>query len=528
VRIQFVAVVALFAFAAPAQAEWWEAKTDHFIVYSESTQADASKFAEELERFDMALRSVQNIKLSAADSDSKRLTVFRFGQTDDIGRLAGVSGVAGFYIPNLGGSVAFTPARQGLRRAGELIGNRRDSRTNLDPKSVLLHEYAHHFMYQHFSAAYPRWYSEGFAETAATIVLNDDGSFHIGNPPQYRSDDLFNNMITVNASDMLASTDKPDGLDYYNHYTVGWLLNHYLSFDPTRQGQLTAYLRAINNGTDAPEAARKAFGDLRKLDRELIRYRNSGKLGGADVKPVNYAPPRVTVRRLGPDEEAVIRVKARSKSGVDRKEAGDVARDAASVAAKFPNSLPVQLELAEAEIDLAEYRPERLVQAEAAADRALAIDPDSIDAMIFKGRTYLERGRKDPKLLETAREWFVKAHDVDPLHAAPYYYSYMTYFYAGGAIPESALIGLERAFEYAPYDHQLRVVLGRQLLAEKKGELARSVLMPLAIAPHASKGSKAMYDVVQLIAANKVDEAYKKLASEMDEQERKRKAGEDD
>ena len=37
-----------------------------------------------------------------------------------------------------------------------------------------------------------------------------------------------------------------------------------------------------------------------------------------------------------------------------------------------------------------------------------------------------------------------------------------------------------------------------------------------------------MREVVDLIEANKVDEAYKKLAGELAEQERKRKAGEDD
>jgi tetratricopeptide (TPR) repeat protein len=528
VRLQLFAAVALLAFAAPAQAEWWEARTDHFIVYSESSEADAKKFAEELERYDMALRSVQNVKFSPATSDSRRLTVFRTGDIGDIGRLAGAQGVAGFYIPNLGGSVAFTPERAGLRQAGSLIGNRQDKRTNLDPKSVLLHEYAHHFMFQHFSAAYPSWYVEGFAETAATIVFNDDGSFHIGNPPQYRSDALFNAMVTVNPSEMLTSQDRPDFLDLYNHYTMGWLLNHYLTFSPERQGQLTTYLRAINAGTAPADAARQAFGDLKKLDRDVIRYRNNGRLGGADVRPLNYSSPKVSLRRLGADEESMMWVKARSKRGVDRKKARDVAEDARAIAAKHPNSFPVLLTLAEAELDLSDFEPANAAQAEAAIDRALAVKPESVDAMLYKGRIYLERGKKDRAHMATARTWFAKAHDLDVEHPASYYYNYLTYFYAGEAMPESALVGLERAFELAPFDPELRIVLGRQLLAEKKGPLARSVLMPYAISPHESKGAKKMREVVDLIEANKVDEAYKKLAGEMAEQERKRKAGEDD
>ena len=526
-RFKLLCAVALFAFTSPAQAEWWEAKTDHFLVYSESSQADARKFAEQLERYDMALRSVQNIKFDSATSDSRRLTVFRFGDTNDIGRLAGSQGVAGFYIPRLSGSVAFTPERVGLRQAGALMGNRRDKRTDLDPKSVLLHEYAHHFMFQHFSAAYPSWYVEGFAETAATIVLNDDGSFHVGNPPQYRSDALFDSMITVHPSDMLTSRDRPDFVDVYNHYTMGWLLNHYLTFSADRKGQLTTYLRAINAGTAPADAARQAFGDLKKLDRDVIRYRNSGQLGGADVRPLNYSVPQVSVRRLGADEESAMRVKARSKRGVDRKSADDVAGDARAIAAKYPSSFPVLLALAEAELDLFEYDPSNVAQAEAAIDRALAIRPDSVDAMLYKGRIYLERGKKERSHMATARSWFAKAHDEDVGHPGPYYYNYLTYFYGGDPMPESALVGLERAYEFAPFDHELRLVLGRQLLAENKGPLARSILMPYAISPHESKGAKKMREVIDLIEASKVEEAYKMLASEMAEQERKRKAGED-
>lgn len=523
------AIASFVVFATPAHAEWWEAKTDHFIVYSESSQSDARNFARDLEQFDMSLRSLQNIKFSPATSDSRRLTVFRFGDTGDIGRLAGSSGVAGFYIPRLGGSVSFTPAREGLSEAGSITARRRDSRTNLDPKSVLLHEYGHHFMFQHFSAAYPSWYVEGFAETAATIKMKPDGSFHVGDPPQYRSDAIFSGMM-ASAKDMLTSTDRPDFIDVYSHYVTGWLLNHYLTFGGTRPGQLGTYLRLINEGTTPANAAKQAFGDLNKLDSELIRYRNSRRLGGADVKPANFVPPSVAMRRLAPDEEAIMEVTARTKRGVDKKRAGDVARDARAVAARYPGSPAVQLELAEAELDLSDFQPQNLGQAEAAADRVLAARPTSVEAMILKGRVHLERGKasKNQNELATARTWFAKANEEDPEHPAPLYYNYLTYYEGGGTIPESALVGLERAYTFAPFDSELRVVLTRQLLAEKKGDLARSVLMPVAISPHESKGAKKMREVLDLIDAKKVDEAYKKLAAEMAEQERKRKAGDDD
>lgn len=527
-RFQFAALFsATVMFPSAASAEWWEAKTDHFIVYSESSAADAKEFAEKMERVDISLRSLQNIEFSPIKSDSQRLTVFRAGDTRDVGRLAGSGSVAGFYIPRLGGSVSFTPAKNEKRGTGELLGARgRSSKTDLDPQSVMFHEYTHHFMFQHFSAAYPSWYVEGFAETAATMVLNEDGSFHLGNPPQYRSEALFGNYINVPVERLLASRNKPTGEDFYAYYSVGWLLNHYLTFEPSRKGQLKQYLRAINAGTAPADAARAAFGDLDKLNRELIKYK-SGRLPGVDVRPANYSPPQVTMRRLAADEEAVMDVVMRSKRGVDKKLAPGVARDAQQIAQRLPGSFAAQLALAEAELDWSDFDAARLPAAEAAVDRALAINPNSIDAQIIKGRIYFERGRTDKAKMATARTWFSKAFENDSDHPTPLYYNYLTYHYEGVAPPESAVIGLEKAYDMALFDPEVRLVLARQLLAERKGQLARSILMPYAIAPHESKNAKKMRDVVDLIEANKVDEAYKKLSADMAEAERKRRAGDD-
>ena len=202
--------------AAPAHAEWWEARTDHFIIYSEDGESETRSFASQLERYDNALRSLQSTKFEPITADWQKVTIYRFGDVNAIGNLAHAP-AAGFYRPDLV-PVAFTPVRES-RRLGSII--RRDERTDLDPKSVLFHEYAHHFMFKYFPAGYPSWYVEAFAETVATIDLHDDGSFHLGNPPNWRSDALFYGMMTVSPKSLLASTVKPDFEDWYGYYTVG-------------------------------------------------------------------------------------------------------------------------------------------------------------------------------------------------------------------------------------------------------------------------------------------------------------------
>lgn len=501
--------------ATPAQAEWWEARTDHFIIYSNSSQKDAREFALKLERFDQSLRSLQRIKPDDRLSDARKVTIYRSGDIKDIASLAGSpgSGIAGFYIPRASGPVAFVPSKEEIRQRSLYTDAQSQAARTLDAETVLFHEYAHHFMFRHFAAAYPSWYVEGLAETYSTIDFKEDGAFHLGNPPQARARALFGG-LNYSVKRMLLSSDKPEMEDLFGRYTYGWLLTHYLTFEPSRQGQLLSYLKLVNSGTPMAQAAEKAFGDLGRLEGDVDRYLRKRPLPGAMVKPANYSEPVVALRQLGPDEEAIMPVRSRSKVGVTKKTAPDVAADARAIGARYPNSHLVQLSLAEAELDA-----RNLDAAERAADAAIAARPDSAEALYYKANVLLERAKADPKYSAEARAMFLAANRADPDHPGPLIGNYLAYKWAKQAAPEAALIGLERAFLLAPYDGELRLILASQLLAEKKGEMTRDLLIPLALAPHESKRAKALNEVVALIEAKKLDEAGQKLAARIAEEE---------
>lgn len=503
-------VSALVCLGAPAHAEWWEAKTDHFIVDSDSSSSDARQFAEKLERYDTALRDLQGLGEDDKLSDSGRVTVFRWGHIDDIAGLYGSveSPVAGYYIPRASGPVAFVPAR-------ETIGKK----SPIDAQTVLFHEYAHHFMFRHFAAAYPTWYVEAFAEINSTIQLNDDGTFKLGAPPQSRAAAL-NGGLSYSIRQLLLSGNTPDWEDVYARYTYGWLLIHYLTFDRGRAGQLQKYLTLINHGTVPADAAKQAFGDLDQLEREVYAYKAKNDYPEAIGKPPIAQKPVVSMRRLGPDEEAIIWARMRSANGVDRRHAHGVAAEARGVAAKFPNSLPVLLELTEAEFD-----DQQLDASEQAADRALAIDPNSVKALLYKGRVHLERAKTDPSQFAVARDWFSKANRADPRDASALEDYYLTYAKAGVTPPPMAVAGLEQAYEFAPFDSDLRMVLARELIVEKKGPLARQVILPIALSPHESDRAKALNEVVQLINAGKMTDALAKLDARMAKEEQDRQKG---
>lgn len=500
-----IILLILLAFGSSARAEWWEATTSHFIVVSESSSADAEQFARKLERFDNALRFLQGMPVPGPDvGDANRVKVYRFGDTDDIAYLAGSrgSGVAGFYIPRAGSPVAFVPARE----KREFSKTAPDNRPTLDTQTVLFHEYTHHFMLANFSATYPHWYVEGFAELYATIALNDDGSYHVGNVPQHRGEGL-RELPDPRLTRLFDHTVKLTGLEQYQSYTVGWLLSHYLSFNEKRKGQLASYLKALNTGEDSLTAAQRVFGDISQLQKEVRAYKK-GPFPGYDVKIGGYVAPSVTMRRLPAAEEALMRNHIRSKRGVSVKEAKDVARDVGGKDVIYADSLAAQLIVGEAYLDNKNYD-----KAEATLARAIALDPNSSEAQFMMAAVYLARAEDDKAMYAKARPYLARAIKLDGKDPRPVIAYYMSYYEAKDPIPESALIALEGIYKIASYDGTYRLLLGRQLLDENKGDIARSVLAPLAFSAHRGDEENKVATIIEQIDAAKLDEARTTMAA---------------
>jgi hypothetical protein len=482
--MRLIALLFLLLIATPAAAqEWFEAETNNFIIRSRDTEANTREFAIELERFDMALRTLQNMPIGAEQqSRSTKLTVYRFGEQRDIALMAGApgSGIAGFYIARAGDSVAFAPARDNRGREPgsiDVSNSRVDELTRLDARTVLKHEYVHYFMMQHFPAAYPRWYVEGYAELMATIRLNPDGSFHVGDAPQYRAYQVFQ-MSRFPLEEMLDSNHRLTGEDAYQHYATGWLLAHYLNFDTERRAQLTTYLTALGQGEDSLAAARRIFGDLKAIDRQLMRYRR-GPLPGIDVKPAGYRGPSVEIRPMTAVEVALIREEMRLRRGAIKGERGDIAGDARRKVRDFgddPHALGL---LARAELEAKDY-----AAADAAAERLVQRAPDSIVGWLVRSRVAAERAATDPAQARAAREFAVRASELDRADPRPKLAYYHAYVKAGQEPSELAVTALEEAFPTAGTDVRYRIMLARQLLIEDRLGDARTVLQPIAFRGH--------------------------------------------
>ncbi|WP_375428564.1 hypothetical protein [uncultured Sphingomonas sp.] len=464
-----LATAAAIAFAEPAQAEWLKASSRHFTVYSNTTVESVTALATRLERVDGALRYVYSMK-EAENAGSPPVTVFVVDDTAAIRRLAGSSGVGGFYLGRADGAVAFTPRRGDETGAGAL-----------GPQIVLFHEYAHHFLLSNSAAALPAWYSEGYAEFAATARV-EETSVVIGGAAQHRAWGLFAtdelSLELLFAPPVKMTPQQRDQL-----YGRGWLLTHYLTFDTARKGSLRRYIVALNGGTPPLKAAVEAFGDLKQLNRDLRKYLMGRKLPGFVIPVAKLPPVKVDVRALTPGERALIDMRMVSTRGVNDKTATALYARAVKASAPHGGDAVAQGWLAEMA-----YDAKRDDEAEAAADRALAADPRSIQALIYKGRVHLRRAATasatDPRIWKEARSWVVKANRVDPDGAAALQLFYDSFAMERAKPSASAVAGLHYALLLAPQDQALRFRSVTQHLKDGNIAEARRALRPLAFDPH--------------------------------------------
>lgn len=501
--IRYMLAFALLLVPGIARADWHEASTDHFLVYSDDSPERIEAFARQLERFDKALRVLRGLQDKPV-GPANRVTVYVVPSIASVGRLAGNKSTAGFYRARAGGSMAIVP-----RRAGE------GSDGDLSSMTILLHEYTHHLMLSLWPhAAYPSWFIEGYAEFHATARFERDGAVSFGLPPQYRGYGLLaGNALPIDrlltAEGQQLRDEERDGL-----YGRGWLLTHYLTFGGQRPNQLITYLLAINRGKPAIEAATEAFGDLKTLDRELERYK-TGRFNGRKVPATAFTVGPIKVRKLTAGEAATMDVRIVSKNGVDKATAPGVYAQAKKAAAPFPNDPGAQIVLAEAAYDAGDH-----AGAEAAADRAIAADAKAIDAHVYKAMARMAVAEKandySHESWAAIRRIISTANKLDPDAPEPLILFYRSFVMAGQPPSKNAREALYAAFELGPQDQGLRMNAAITYLQDGRPVMARELLKPLAYDPHNRGLAKAAADLIAAIDAGKGVDALRSLVKRRD------------
>lgn len=490
----------------PAFAAWHKAETDRFVIYSDSSPEDLRSFAEVLERYHVSME-LETGRSLPVPSPSNRLTVYMVGSLDDLREIYGPgnSFVGGFYIPRANGSVTFVPninlRNSGRGRTGSRLRRRADTEgAGLDPAmKTVLHEYAHHFLISSSRSAMPRWLSEGSAEYFSSARFNPDGSVDIGLPNNARAYEI-SQAAPVSLRELLDYDlyKQNRGNRYDAFYGRAWLLYHYLRFNPDRQGQLVNYWQKVATGMDSLEAGEMVFGDLDVLERELRSYGRERNMKGMRWPGSEIQIGAISTAALSEGHAAMMDIQMQSKRGVSREQALEMLPSARSIAQRYPEDAAALAALAEVEYDAGND-----AAAIAAADRAIAIDPNIKNAYVQSGYAQFRQaakveGRAERKeAYQAAMRPFEALNALEPDHTQPLIYYYRSFALSGGTIPEDAKFALERATQLAPFDQRLAIQVAIMHARDGNTDITELLLAPVAADPHGGRQA----DIAKLMLA---------------------------
>ena len=500
--LSFFAASLAVLFAAPLSAAedadiWHRGETAHFVIYSSGEEEDLVAFARDLEKFDGLLRFWFD-KPDRGFSD--KIEIFLLENQKQVGKLLGSRSVAGYYSPRIEGTHAVAHRKDGSLR--DLSGQR-----------ILFHEYAHHFMFSEFDTPTPAWLIEGFAEFLATTEFGDDGTWTLGKPASHRGREL--RYYKDPQIERLLKWPDDEMKIITGFYGWSWALTHMLYTAPDRGARISAYIDRLAAGEEPLPAAEAVFGNLTKLQGQL-RSHVKRDLEFAVSDEVFPWKDGVETSALSADESRMLELRLRRLGGAD---IDDVVADITEYAASGSLKTDALAELAKAhrqmelrtrylarkdkEKDLEETASDPwFLEAEAIVDKALAIDPDHVDANIVKGQILLGRlsARAKEEAVEAdewkaARRYLQVANRAEPSNTEALYRLANSYTLEGRE-NNFMFDAYGAAYLRAPQTRQYRLSLAYDFARLGKYDEATALIQMLVNDPHFPEhGQKALKQI---------------------------------
>ncbi|MGD0797482.1 MAG: tetratricopeptide repeat protein [Acidobacteriaceae bacterium] len=248
---------------APPQ-RWVEVRSTHFIVLAESSEKDARRTAEQFERMHAVFHLL--IPTSGDDSDPP-ITVLAVKDRKAMQSLE-PEAYLGKGKMELGGLFLRAPD-------ANYILVRLDTEAGAHPYATVYHEYTH-YMLRKAESLLPPWFNEGLAQFYEnTDIHNRDAQ--LGQPSPRAMQCLVTTPMIPLATLLAVDYRSP----YYHEedkgsifYAESWALADFLIVDDRIHGthRIRDYTDRLVSGEDPVTAGQHAFGDLDKLQVQLIDY----------------------------------------------------------------------------------------------------------------------------------------------------------------------------------------------------------------------------------------------------------------
>ncbi|WP_432377704.1 tetratricopeptide repeat protein [Duganella sp. P38] len=425
---------------------WFRVESQHFIVYSDTSNDDVAVLLNQLEKLDHVLRIYTRPFLKTSGREAK-LTFYYHGRADDLGRLAEQqpANAIGLYSSCSAGVQGYGVQLSDLERLDnkDLPKSRPDEGLN-----YLFEAYTRHFLYRYTDIRAPISFIDGLALYFASARFSDTQML-VGRAPVNINRLLHfldqGRRYNLEYQDVLEQNDTR-GANHASKAGVkmefaarSWLLTHYMLSSDEQRGKLTGYLAAVYRDTPIPQAFEAAYGvKAADLGAILWRYRNTSvKVLQVDVPELPAAV--MDFKTLPQSSGEFVLAEAALKSCPTRRAGEALLRQTASAAARYPGNDYAQLVLSRAQVDWGQPQ-DALAYLNAAARK-----PDaSAEVFYLLGQVHLKLSQPEP-----ARRHLTTALNQDPKSAEAANALYQLGLQSGGPPDDTTLAAAIVAFNNA-------------------------------------------------------------------------------
>jgi tetratricopeptide (TPR) repeat protein len=268
--------------------KWFRAESQHVILYSDTSQDEAQRLLDNLERLDDLLR-IYTQGYSRTSGPESKITFYYTARFDDLARVG-----AGLDAPTRETVGVYSSCTDGVAGFGaqletiDALDNSKLARYPLNVSlSFLFEAYARHFLYRHTDLRAPTWFIDGFAHYFSTVRFTDN-RMSVGRWPTilgryFRLLDSEMGAYALYYRDVLEQNED-GGLggegklrQQVEYAARSWLVVHYALSSEDNRRRLGAYLKAFHDGVPSVQAFERTFGiRVDDLSTAMWRYRLKG------------------------------------------------------------------------------------------------------------------------------------------------------------------------------------------------------------------------------------------------------------